>query len=77
MSLQCRAQRSASDLSWEVFHVKNLMLICNLIQNGSAPFDDINSYHMPSWTTLDLGARYVFGREKTMAILAGNKRLRQ
>jgi len=58
------------DLSWEVFHVKNLMLMCNLMQNGSAPFDDINSYRVPSWTTLALGARYAFGREKPLAILA-------
>ncbi len=40
------------------------------MQNGSAPFDDINSYRVPSWTTLDLGARYVFGRERPLAIRA-------
>jgi iron complex outermembrane receptor protein len=58
------------DLSWDVFQVRNLTLICNLMQNGSAPFDDINSYRVPSWTTLALGARYAFGREKPLAILA-------
>jgi iron complex outermembrane recepter protein len=57
-------------LSWEVFHVKDLMLICNLMQTGSAPFDDINSYRVPSWTRLDLGARYAFGREKRLTVLA-------
>jgi iron complex outermembrane receptor protein len=67
-SVPCATERV--DLSWEVFHVKNLMLICNLMQTGSAPFDDINSYRVPSWTTLDLGARYSFGREKPLMVRA-------
>lgn len=58
------------NLSWDVQHVKHLNLNCNLMQNGSAAFDAVNSYRVPSWTKLDLGARYTFGQEKPLTIRA-------
>ena len=37
---------------------------------GSAPFDAVNTRRVPSWTRLDLGARYAMGQEKPITIRA-------
>jgi iron complex outermembrane receptor protein len=58
------------NLSWDVPHLKRLNLNCNLMQNGSAAFNAVNTYRVPSWTRLDLGARYSFGEEKPLTIRA-------
>jgi iron complex outermembrane recepter protein len=58
------------NLNWSVPHAKGLALDCNLMETGSAPFDAINSKRVPSWTRLDVGARYSLGREKPFTIRA-------
>jgi iron complex outermembrane receptor protein len=55
---------------WELPHLKNLGLICGLMVTGSAPYDDANTFYVPSWTRLDLGARYSFGHEKPLILRA-------
>ena len=57
-------------LSWDVFKIKGLNLNCNLMETGSAAFDIVNSFRVPSWTRLDLGARYTFGSERPITIRA-------
>jgi iron complex outermembrane recepter protein len=58
------------NLNWDVPHAKGLALDCNLMETGSAPLDAVNSIMVPSWTRLDLGARYSFVREKPFTIRA-------
>jgi iron complex outermembrane recepter protein len=58
------------NLNWDIPHAKGLALDCNLMETGSAPFDAVNSRRVPSWTRLDSGARYAFGREKPFTIRA-------
>jgi iron complex outermembrane receptor protein len=58
------------NLNWDLPHAKGLALDCNLMETGSAPFDAANSRRVPSWTRLDLGARYALGREKPLTIRA-------
>jgi iron complex outermembrane receptor protein len=57
-------------LSWDLSKIKGLNLNCNLMETGSAAFDVINSLRVPSWTRLDLGAKYSFGNEKPLTIRA-------
>lgn len=57
-------------LSWDLSKIKGLNLNCNLMETGSAEFDVVNSFRVPSWTRLDLGARYSFGNEKPLIIRA-------
>jgi iron complex outermembrane receptor protein len=57
-------------LSWDLSRIKGLNLNCNLMETGSAAFDVVNSFRVPSWTRLDLGARYSFGDEKPLTIRA-------
>jgi iron complex outermembrane receptor protein len=57
-------------LSWDVSKIKGLNLNCNLMETGSAAFDIVNSFRVPSWTRLDLGARYTFGSERPLTIRA-------
>ena len=40
------------------------------MQNGSAAFDAANHFRVPSWTRLDLGARYSFGDKRPLTIRA-------
>jgi iron complex outermembrane receptor protein len=58
------------NLNWDLPHAQGLALDCNLMETGSAPFDAANSRRVPSWTRLDLGARYALGREKPLTIRA-------
>jgi len=58
------------NLNWDVPHGRGLALDCNLMETGSAPFDNVNSRRVPSWTRLDLGARYSLGRERPFTIRA-------
>jgi iron complex outermembrane receptor protein len=57
-------------LSWDVSKIKGLNLNSNLMETGSAAFDIVNSFRVPSWTRLDLGARYTFGNERPLTIRA-------
>jgi iron complex outermembrane recepter protein len=57
-------------LSWDASKIKGLNLNCNLMETGSAAFDIVNSFRVPSWTRLDLGARYTFGSERPLTIRA-------
>jgi hypothetical protein len=54
------------NLNWDLPHAQGLALDCNLMETGSAPFDAANSRRVPSWTRLDLGARYALRREKPL-----------
>jgi len=58
------------NLSWDVVRVKGLNFNCILMETGSAPFDAVNSLRVPSWSRLELGARYSFGREKSLSVRA-------
>jgi iron complex outermembrane receptor protein len=58
------------NVSWDVVRVKGLNFNGNLMGTGSAPFDAVNSLRVPSWSRLDLGARYSFGREKPLTVRA-------
>jgi len=58
------------NLNWDVPRAKGFALDCNLMETGSAPFDAANSMRVPSWTRLDLGARYRLGRERAITIRA-------
>jgi iron complex outermembrane receptor protein len=58
------------NLNWDVPHTNGFALDCNLMETGSAPFDAVNSMRVPSWTRLDLGARYRLGRERPITIRA-------
>jgi iron complex outermembrane receptor protein len=58
------------NLSWDVPRVRELNLNCNLLETGSAAFDAANHYRVPSWTRLDLGARYSWGHEKPWIVRA-------
>lgn len=58
------------NLSWDVPHLRRLVLSCNLMQNGSAAFDAANRFRVPSWTRLDLGARYSFDEKRSLTIRA-------
>jgi iron complex outermembrane receptor protein len=58
------------NLSWDVPHLRRLNLDCNLMQTGSAAFDAVNSFRVPSWTRLDVGAKYSFGEKKLFTIRA-------
>ena len=51
------------NLSWDIPHLRRLTLSCNLMLNGSAAFDAVNSFRLPAWNRLDLGARYSFGEK--------------
>jgi iron complex outermembrane recepter protein len=56
------------NLSWDVPHLRRLVLSCNLMQNGSAAFDAANRFRVPSWTRLDVGARYSVGEKRPLII---------
>jgi iron complex outermembrane receptor protein len=56
------------DVIWAIPHLRNSALICNLMETGSAPYDDTNSFRVSAWTRLDLGARYSFGHEKPLIL---------
>ena len=58
------------NLSWDIPHLRRLTLSCNLMLNGSAAFDAVNSFRVPAWNRLDLGARYSFGEKKPLTIKA-------
>ena len=58
------------NLSWDVPYLRRLVLSCNLMQNGSAAFDATDRFRVPSWTRLDLGARYSFGEKRPLTIRA-------
>lgn len=36
-----------------------------VFRSGPAPYDNLNSFYVPAWTRVDLGARYVYWIEKT------------
>ena len=55
---------------WQLPLLRSLGLICDLMMTGSAPYDDANTYRVPAWTRLDLGARYSFGHEKPLILRA-------
>jgi iron complex outermembrane recepter protein len=55
---------------WDPPHLKNLGLICGVMETGSAPYDDANTFYVPAWTRLDLGAQYSFGHEKPLILRA-------
>jgi iron complex outermembrane receptor protein len=55
---------------WELPHFKNLALICSVMETGTAPYDDANTFRVPAWRRLDLGARYSFGHEKPLILRA-------
>jgi iron complex outermembrane receptor protein len=58
------------NLSWDVARVKGLNFNGNLMETGSAAFDAVNSLRVPSWSRLELGVRYSFGREKPLSVRA-------
>ena len=58
------------DVIWELPHLRNMALLGTLMETGSAPYDDANSFRVPAWTRLDLGARYSFGHEKPLILRA-------
>jgi iron complex outermembrane receptor protein len=55
---------------WQPPHLRSVGLVCDLIVTGSAPYDDANTYRVPAWTRLDLGARYSFGHENPLILRA-------
>ena len=63
-------ETARANLNWDIPHAKGLAFDSNLMETGSAPFDVVNSRRVPSWTRLDLGARYAIGREKPITIRA-------
>jgi iron complex outermembrane receptor protein len=58
------------NLGWDVAHLRRLNLSCNLMQNGSAAFDASNRFRVPSWTRLDIAARYSFGEKRPLILRA-------
>jgi len=58
------------DVIWELPHLRNMALLGTLMETGSAPYDDANSFRVPAWTRLDLGARYSVGHEKPLILRA-------
>jgi iron complex outermembrane receptor protein len=45
---------------WDIPWVKGLTLTGGLIHSGPAPYDNANTFKIPAWTRIDLGARYVW-----------------
>ncbi len=45
---------------WDIPWVKGLTLTGAVIHSGAAPYDNANTFKIPAWTRVDLGARYVW-----------------